>query len=112
MAGEEHGLRGKGAEASESVDQVADRGVLAEAAAIDEGDVAGELVLHGVELFEGKKLGNVDDFAGDASVGGGWAPAGGVDVERLVAWLDDVAGGGGFGLPEGGHGEGLGVDVG
>ncbi len=64
-----------------------------------------------LSLSRGEDLGDVDDLAGDAFGGGGGAPAGGVDVEGLVARLDDVACGGGLGLPEGGHGEGLGVYV-
>ncbi len=78
---------------------------------VEEDDVAAQLVLLRIEGFV-SQLRKVDDLALDAAFGSGGAPAEGVDVERLEARLENLAGSGDFGLPECRHGEGLGVDVG
>ena len=101
----------EGVEQGEGFDEIADGGMFAETGVVDENDVPVDLVFRFVELVEGEDFGDIDDFAGDAFDWGGGTPSGGEDVERLVARLDDVADGGCLGLPEAGHGEGLGVDV-
>ena len=112
VAGEEDGLGLEGVKEGEGFDELADGGMFAEAGVIDEDDLAGQGVFCGFQLFEGKQCGQIDDFTKDSVFRGGRAPAGGVDVEGLDAWLDDLACGGNVRLPECGHGEGLGVDVG
>ena len=110
-AGKKDGFGCERVEHAKGLDEVADAGLLAEAGAVDQDDVALDRVFGGGELFGWDDFLEVGDFAGDAVGGGGGTPAGGVDVEGLVARSGDVADGGGFGLPESGHGEGLGVDV-
>src|ERR1700733_4621237 len=98
-AGEEDGLWTEAVEEGETFDLIPDGGFFAETGVVEQDEVAGALVLSGEELIDGEEVGDVGDFAGDAFGGCGGAPACGIDVEGLVARLDDVAGGWGFGAP-------------
>ena len=65
-AGEENCEGFKGVEQSKGFEEVADLGILPEAGAVDEDNVAGEAFFCRVEFFDGKERGEIDDLAVDS----------------------------------------------
>ena len=81
------------------------------AVGVDEDDGALDVGGFGSDGVGGVEVGEVEDGATDAGLGGGGAPAFGFEMEALDVGLEDVGGGELCGLPGGGDGPGFLVDV-